>query len=227
MWEFLARKRLSRYQLLISKAYGMLWSYIRNFRVKRTLTKTFAEVSNEKRPIQVTRFLGNEWWNICKKAFVSHYWRTNKKEEKKQQLHRQLQSFLHYTQTQKLPALIMIYQIYFRCQPLCWQYFFLWCPTKNELHCRLLFRFTVITAYRTEGENVGDWLRFLNSFIKRFWPVVLNFFLYFCNDNEKDKHLKFVETHFLISYASKVSENLKIMKNIVRIMTFKKMLEQN
>ena len=56
---------------------------------------------------------------------------------------------------------------------------------------------------------------------------MLNFFLYFCNDNEKDKHLKFVETHFLISNASKVSENLKIMKNIVRIMTFKKMLEQN
>ena len=81
--EVLARKRLSRYQLLVSKAYGMLWSYIRNFTVKRTLTKTFAEVSNEKRPIQVTRFLGNEWWNICKKAFFSHYWRTNKKEQKK------------------------------------------------------------------------------------------------------------------------------------------------
>ena len=60
MWEVLARKRLSRYQLLVSKAHGMLWSYIRNFTVKRTLTKTFAEVSNEKRPIQVTRFLGNE-----------------------------------------------------------------------------------------------------------------------------------------------------------------------
>lgn len=149
------------------------------------------------------------------------------REGRKKQLHRQLQSFLHYTQTQKLPALIMIYQIYFRCQPLRWQYFFLWCPTKNELDCKLLFLFTVITAYRTEGENVGDWLRFLNSFIKRFWPVVLNFFIYFCNDNEKEKHLKFVETHFLISNVSKVSENLKIMKNIVRIMTFKKMLEQN
>ena len=56
---------------------------------------------------------------------------------------------------------------------------------------------------------------------------MLNFFIYFCNDNEKEKHLKFVETHFLSFNVSKVSENLEIMKIIVRIMTFKKILEQN
>ena len=183
-------------------------------------------------PTKNARSRSHAFWvtndeTFVKKLFSAITDAPTRKSRKKQQLHRQLQSFLHYTQTQKLPALIMIYQIYFRCQPLRWQYFFLWCPTKNELDCKLLFLFTVITVYRTEGENVGDWLRFLNSFIKRFWPVVLNFFIYFCNDNEKEKHLKFVGTHFLISNVSKVSENLKIMKNIVRIMTFKKMLEQN
>ena len=66
------------------------------------LTKTFAKVSNEKCLVLVTSFLGNEWWNIGKKTFASHYWNTDDKDEKKIELQRQLQGFLRYTQMQKI-----------------------------------------------------------------------------------------------------------------------------
>ena len=75
--------RLNSLLLFTSKAHGMLWSYTKNFTINRRLAKTFAKLSNEKSPILVTRFLGNEWWNIDRKLLPLHYLNTEEKEDKK------------------------------------------------------------------------------------------------------------------------------------------------
>ena len=46
--------------LFISKVHGMLCLHTRNFTIKKTLMKTFANVSNELSLILVTHFLGNK-----------------------------------------------------------------------------------------------------------------------------------------------------------------------
>lgn len=58
-----------------------------------------AHVSKEVSPILVTRFLGNEWWNVGRKTFVSLSETPTKSTIRKK--YRLLQSFFCYTQMQK------------------------------------------------------------------------------------------------------------------------------
>ena len=73
--------------LFISKTHGILWSHTRNFTIKRTLTKTFVKVSNEKKRSQPHALLVTNDEILVKQSFASPLLKhrqegSNKKDEK-------------------------------------------------------------------------------------------------------------------------------------------------
>ena len=66
-------------------------------KIKRALTKTFASLFNETRPILVTLFLGNKWWHISKKTFACPFLahRRKKEEQNRKQIIANLFAFTH------------------------------------------------------------------------------------------------------------------------------------
>ena len=69
--------------IISSKVRGMLCLYIQKFTIKIALPKSYVSASNEYSTILVACILGDKWWTICKKNFVSHSKKGKKKKKEK------------------------------------------------------------------------------------------------------------------------------------------------